>query len=65
MYPTAQPRRGGFGRLAWWTFCVLLLVYVFHHPSEAAANAHDLGVWLGHASDSIAAFLKHASGDHR
>lgn len=60
MHPMMQERRrSGIGRLVWWVFWVLLIVYVVHHPSEAAANARGLAAWLTDVSESIATFLQH------
>lgn len=63
MHPMMQERRrSGIARLAWTLFWVLLVVYVVHHPSEAAANARALMAWLTSASESIASFLQHTGG---
>lgn len=65
MHPTTQPRRSTVGRLAWAVFWVLLIVYVMHHPSEAAANARDLGEWAEGAAESIATFLQQSAAGAR
>lgn len=65
MHPMTQPRRSAAGRLAWLAFWVLLIVYVVHHPSEAAANARSLGAWVESTADSIATFLQHSAGGAR
>jgi hypothetical protein len=62
MYPPIRDRRSGLGRLAWWLFWLLMIIYVLRHPSEAAANVQSVGMWLGNASESIFTFLRHATG---
>lgn len=63
MYSTMHDRRGGMWRLVWWTFWVLVIVYVFRNPSEAADNARALVEWLGRASESIATFVQQTAGN--
>lgn len=65
MYSPMRERRGGIGRLVWWTFWILLIVYVVGHPTEAAANARAVGAGLQSAAESIIAFVQQATGSAR
>lgn len=62
MHSMMRDRRGPVGRLMWWTFWVLLILYVVHRPSEAAVNARALIAWLTSAAEEIAVFLQHLAG---
>ena len=57
MHSMTQPRRSTVGRLVWWAFWVVLIVYVVRHPGEAAANARALVAGLDSAAESVIAFF--------
>jgi hypothetical protein len=63
MYPPTRERRSGLGRLIWWAFWVLLIVYIFHHPSQAADQSRHLLAGIESAGEAIATFLQHAGGN--
>lgn len=65
MHPMMRDRRGGVGRLVWWVFWVVLIVYVVHNPSEAAASARALAAWLERLADSVITFFQQAAGGAR
>jgi hypothetical protein len=65
MYPMMQERRSRPVRLVWWAFWVLVAIYVFHHPAEAAVNARALGAWLTSASESIVTFVQQSTAGSR
>lgn len=65
MHSMMRDRRSVVGRLVWWLFWVLLILYVVHHPSEAAVNARALLGWLSGTAESLITFLQQAAGGER
>ncbi|MGH3939155.1 MAG: hypothetical protein ACRDTG_11080 [Pseudonocardiaceae bacterium] len=55
-------RGGGLRRLFWLVLCLLLIVYVLRHPSEAATTARDLFEGLNSVVESVITFLQQAIG---
>ena len=60
MYSTVHNQRGGIGRLVWWAFWAVVIIYIVRHPSEAAINARSLLSGLEQAAESIATFVQRA-----
>lgn len=65
MYSSMRERRSGIGRLAWWAFWVVLIVYVVRHPADAAVNARALVSGLDRAAESVITFLQQSAGGAR
>ncbi|HEX2298254.1 MAG TPA: hypothetical protein VHH34_07015 [Pseudonocardiaceae bacterium] len=65
MYSPMRERRSTIGRLAWWAFWLVVLVYVLHDPREAADTARDVLAWLVGAAEAIITFLQQAAGGAR
>ncbi|MGQ0774642.1 MAG: hypothetical protein ACT4NY_09525 [Pseudonocardiales bacterium] len=55
-------RRGGLRRLLLAMLCLLLIVYVVRHPSEAAATARALFAGLNVVVEAIMTFIQKAAG---
>lgn len=55
-------RGGGIRRLVSSVLCLLLIVYMLRHPSEAAATARTLFEGLNNAFESIITFIQQAAG---
>lgn len=55
-------RSSGLRRLFWFALCLLLIVYVLRHPSEAAATARILFAGLDGAIESVLTFIQQAAG---